>query len=106
MQSSVIDTPIKYQHRRKLDFLDVDGISEAPVQDGRSRQLKNWLESQSSSQSSEYVNHGTQPDAKAQRFEDYDWDEDRMVKYRRNDNGGFDRIWILWFLLVSEMNQL
>ena len=24
-------------------------------------------------------------------YEDYDWAQDCMVKYRRNDNGGFDR---------------
>ena len=50
------------------------------------------LESQSSSQSSEHVNYGTQPDARVQSFEDYDWDQDRKVKYRRNDKGGFDRL--------------
>ena len=108
-QSGVIDTPIQYQHRRNLNFLGVPGNSEAPVQDGRSRQSKNKysrcllteitnspdsekLESQSSSQSSEHVNYGTQPDAGVQSFEDYDWDQDRKVKYRRNDKGGFDRL--------------
>ena len=40
-QSGVIDSPIKYEHRRKLNFLDVHGNSETPVQDGRSRQSKN-----------------------------------------------------------------
>ena len=108
-QSGATDTPIKYEHRRKLNFLDVHGNSEAPVQDGRSRQSKNKysrclptditnsqgsekLESQSSSQSSEHVNYGTQPDAGVQSFEDYDWDQDRRkVKYR-NDKGGFDRL--------------
>ena len=49
-------------------------------------------ESQFSSQSSEHVNYGTQPDARVQSFEDYDWDQDRKVKYRRNDKGGFDRL--------------
>ena len=107
-QSGVIDTPIKYEHRRKLNFLDVHGNSETPVQDGRSRQSKNKysrcllteftnsqdlekFESQSSSQSSELVNYGTQPEVEVRSYEDYDWAQDCMVKYRRNDNGGFDR---------------
>ena len=46
----------------------------------------------SSSQSSELVNYGTQPDARVQSFEDYDWDQDRKVKYRRNDKGGFHQL--------------
>ena len=55
-----------------------------------SQDLKKF-ESQSSSQSSELVDYGTQPDVEVQSFEDYDWSQDRMVKYRRNDNGGLER---------------
>ena len=107
-QSGVIDTPIKYEHRRKLNFLDVHGNSETPVQDGRPRQSKNKysrclhteftnsqdlekFEPHSSSQSSELVDYGTQPEVEIRSYEDYDWDQERMVRYRRNDNVGFDR---------------
>ena len=107
-QSGVIDTPIKYEHRRKLNFLDVHGNSETPVQDGRPRQSKNKysrclhteftnsqdlekFEPHSSSQSSELVDYGTQPEVEIRSYEDYDWDQERMVRYRRNDNSGFDR---------------
>ena len=26
-------------------------------------------------------------------FEDYDWEQDRVIKYRTNDKGGFDRLY-------------
>ena len=107
-QAGVIDTPIKYEHRRKLNSLDVQDNSEASVQNGRSRQSKNKysrclltdltnsqdvekFESQSSSQSSELVDYGTQPDVEVRSYEDYDWDQDCMVKFHRNENGGFER---------------
>jgi len=107
-QLGVTDTPIKYEHRRKLNLLDGHGNSEITVQDGRSGQPKNKysrcppteftnrqdlekFEPQSSSQSSEPVDYGTQPDAEIRSYEDYDWVQERMVKYRRNDNDGLDR---------------
>ena len=43
-----------------------------------------------SSQSSEQVDYGTPPDTRVQSFEDYDWEQDRMIKYRINDKGGID----------------
>ena len=49
-------------------------------------------ESQYSSQSFEQVNYGTQSDEMVQSFEDYDWEQDRMIKYRTNDKGGTDRL--------------
>ena len=55
------------------------------------RQDVEKFEPQSSSQSSELVDYGTQPDAEIRSYEDYDWVQDRMVKYRRNDNDGLDR---------------
>jgi hypothetical protein len=55
------------------------------------RQDLEKFEPQSSSQSSEPVDYGTQPDAEIRSYEDYDWVQDRMVKYRRNDNDGLDR---------------
>ena len=102
-QSGEIDTPIKYQHQRHPIFFDAQGNCEVPVQDGRSRQYKNKYsrcllteitnsqdteksESQFGSQSVEEVNYGTQPDERVQTFEDYDWEQDRMIKYRRIDN--------------------
>ena len=71
-QSSEIDTPTKYQHKRHPNFNDVQSNSEAQIQDGRTRQSKNKysrcllteitknsdkdkLESQYSCQSSELV---------------------------------------------------
>ena len=104
----VTDTPIKYEHRRKLNLLDGHGNSEITVQDGRSGQPKNKysrcppteftnrqdlekFEPQSSSQSSEPVDYGTQPDAEIRSYKDYDWVQGRMVEYRRNDNDGLDR---------------
>ena len=45
-------------------------------------------ESQHSSPSLEQVNYGTQPDEMVRSFEDYDWDQGRMIRYRRNDKGG------------------
>ena len=104
----VTDTPIKHEHRRKLNLLDGHGNSEIIVQDGRSGQPKNKysrcpptkftnrqdlekFEPQSSSQSSEPIDYGTQPDAEIRSYEDYDWVQERMVQYRRNDNDGLHR---------------
>ena len=108
-QSGEIDTPTKYQHQRHPNFLDVRGNSEVPVQDGRTRQFTNRKshclpmeitnsldkeesESQHSSQPLDQVNYGTQPDEMVRSFEDYDWDQGRMIRYRRNDNRGADRL--------------
>ena len=41
-----------------------------------------------SSQSFEQVNYGTQPDEMVRSFEDYDREQGRMIRYRRNDKGG------------------
>ena len=41
----------------------------------------------SNSQSSEPVDYGTSPDTKITNFEDYDWEQDRMITYRMNDKG-------------------
>ena len=71
----------------------------------RTGQDSEKLESQSSSQSSEHVNYGTQPDARVQNFEDYDWDQDRKLKYRRNDKGGFDRLEFCDFYYHSCRNK-
>ena len=107
-QLGVTDTPIKYEHRRKFNLLDGHGNSEITVQDGRSGQPKNKysrcpptkftnrqdvekLEPQSSSQSSEPIDYGTQPEVEIRDFEDYDWALGRMVTYHRNDNDDLDR---------------
>ena len=44
------------------------------------------LEYQSNSQSLDQVDYGTQPEEGRESFEDYDWEQDRMIKYRRKDN--------------------
>ena len=44
------------------------------------------LEYQSNSQSLDQVNYGTQPEEGRESFEDYDWEQDRMIKYRMKDN--------------------
>ena len=107
-QLGVTDTPIKYEHRRKLNLLDGHGNSEITVQDGRSGQPKNKysrcphteftncqdvekLEPQSSSQSSEPIDYGTQPDVEMRDYEDWDWAQNRMITYHRNDNDDLDR---------------
>ena len=73
------------------------------TQDGRSRQFKNkssrclfmditnsqdheQSESQYCSQSSELVDYGTSPDTRVQSFEDYDWEQERMIRYRKKNN--------------------
>ena len=43
------------------------------------------------SQSSEPIDYGTQPEVEIRDYEDYDWVQDRMVTYHRNDNDGLDR---------------
>ena len=95
---------MKYQHQRHPNFIDVQSNSEAQIQDGRPRQCKNKYsrcllteitnnsdkdnsESQYSSQSSELVDYGTSPDTRVQSFEDYDWEQDRIIKYYMNDKG-------------------
>ena len=45
-----------------------------------------------SSQQLDQVNYGTQPDEMVRSFEDYDWELGRMIRYRRNDKGGTDRL--------------
>ena len=102
--------PTKYQHQqRHPNFLDVRGNSEVPVQDGRTRQSTNRKshcppmeitnsldneksESQHSPQPLDQVNYGTPPDEMVRSFEDYNWELGRMIRYRRNDKGGTDRL--------------
>ena len=101
-QANEIDTPIKYQHRRQSNTSEAQGNKDDSTQDGRSRQSKHTFsrylrmeitnsqdheesESQYSSQSSELVDYGTSPDTRVQSFEDYDWEQDRMIRYRTND---------------------
>ena len=102
------DTPRKYQHRRRTsNFFQVQHNSESSIQNGRPRQSKNKhsrclfdesnnsfqeddeLEYHSNSQSMDQVDYGTQPEEGRESFEDYDWEQDRMIKYRRTDNGIF-----------------
>ena len=45
-------------------------------------------ESEHNSQSSELVDYGTSPDTRVQSFEDYDWEQDRMISYHTKDQGG------------------
>ena len=97
------DTPLKYQHRRHSNFFEVQDNSESPTQNGRSRQTKNKYsrcllteitnsqdneksESQCSSQLLDQVNYGTQPEEGRESFEDYDWEQERMIRYRRKNN--------------------
>ena len=100
------NTPLKFQHRRQSNFLNVQDNNESSVQNGRPRQIKNKysrclfdeinngqedkeLEYQSNSQSLDQVNYGTQPEEGRESFEDYDWEQDRMIKYRMKDNGTY-----------------
>ena len=106
-QANEIDTPIKYQHRRQSNTSEAQGHKDDSTQDGRSRQFKNTSsrcllkditnsqdheqsESQYYSQSSELVDYGTSPDIRVQSFEDYDWEQNRMIRYRTNDKGGIE----------------
>ena len=34
--------------------------------------------------------YGTSLDTRVQSFEDYDWEQDRMIRYRPNDKGGIE----------------
>ena len=45
------------------------------------------LESQHNSQLSEQVNYGTQPEETMECIVDYDWDENRKIKYLYDENG-------------------
>ena len=100
------NTPLKFQHRRQSNFLNVQDNSESSTQNGRPRQIKNKysrclldeinnsqedkeLEYQSNSQSLDQVNYGTQPEEGRESFEDYDWEQDRMIKYRMKDDGTY-----------------
>ena len=47
-------------------------------------------ESQYFSQSSELVDYGTSPDTSIQSFEDYDWEQNRMIRYRLTNKGGIE----------------
>lgn len=102
-QSGEADTPLKYQHQRHSNSFEVQDNNESSIQNGRSRQTKNKnsrclltefnnsqdnekSESQCSSQSLEQVNYGTQPEEGRESFEDYDWEQERMIRYRRNNN--------------------
>ena len=42
--------------------------------------------SQLDSQSSEQVNYGTQPDGRIESYEDYDWEQDQMIRYSRKED--------------------
>ena len=100
---SEAETPIKHQHRRHSNFFEAQGNCESTTQNDRSRQSKNKYircllmettnsqdqekpESQQSSQSLDQVNYGTQPDERVESYEDYDWEQERMIRYSRNDD--------------------
>ena len=100
---SEAETPIKHQHRRHSNLFEAQGNSENTTQKGRSRQSKNKFshcllteftntqdheksESQRSSQSLDQVNYGTQPEERRESYEDYDWEQDRTIRYSRNDD--------------------
>ena len=34
----------------------------------------------------EQVNRGTHPEEERESFEDYDWEQERMIRYRRKGN--------------------
>ena len=105
-QMGEFNTPLKYQHQRLSNSSNVPDNSESSVQNGRPRQIKNKysrclldeinnsqedkeLEYQSNSQSLDQVNYGTQPEEGRESFEDYDWEQDRMIKYRMKDDGTY-----------------
>ena len=100
---SEVDTPTKYQHRRYPKSSETQGISDSTIQKGRSRQSINKSSrcllvestntpdqekagSQLGSQSSDQVNYGTQPDERIESYEDYDWKQDRMIRYSRKED--------------------
>ena len=106
-QANEIDTPIKYQHRRQSNNSEAQGYRDDLTQDGRSRHFKNTSsrcllknitnsqdheqsESQYRTQSSELVDYGTSPDMRVQSVEDYDWEQNRMIRYSTNDKGGIE----------------
>ena len=101
--TSEIDTPTKFQHRRYPKSSETQGISDSTIQKGRSRQSINKSSrcllmeltntpdqeeagSQLDSQSSEQVNYGTQPDGRIESYEDYDWEQDQMIRYSRKED--------------------
>ena len=43
-------------------------------------------ESRPCSQSIDQVNYGTQPDERVESYQDYDWEQERMIRYIRNDD--------------------
>ena len=48
------------------------------------------MKSQNSSPPSELVDFGTLPDMRTQSFEDYEWEQNRVIRYRPNDKGGIE----------------
>ena len=100
---SEVDTPIKHQHWSYPKSSETQGISESKTQKGWSRPSINKFsrcllmestntqdqeksESQQGLQSTDQVNYGTQPDERIESYEDYDWEQDRMIRYSRNDD--------------------
>ena len=101
-ESNEAETPIKQQHQRHSNFSEAQDNSESTMQKGRPRQSKNKFsrclheeftnshdheksESQQSLESLDQVNYGTQPDERRESYEDYDWEQERMIRYSRND---------------------
>ena len=78
-----------YRRKAELDNLQTNIVAASWGIQLMSRTIENqkW-----SSQFSEQVNYGTQPEERVEEFEDYDWDEDRMVKYRYNEDTGIHGI--------------
>ena len=66
-------------------------IIVCPPTEFTKRQDIEKLEPQSSSQSSEPIDYGTQPEVEIRDFEDYDWVLGRKVTYHRNDKDDLDR---------------
>ena len=90
-------------HRRYPKSSETQGISESTTQKGRSRQSINKSSrcllmestntqdqenagSQLGSQSIDQVNYGSQPDERIESYEDYDWEQDRMIRCSRKDD--------------------
>ena len=70
--------------------LSKNNSSRCLLKDITNCQDQEQSESQYYSQSPELVDYGTSPDIRVQSFEDYDWEQNRMIRYRTNDKGGIE----------------
>ena len=100
MRFSICVSVLENTVYKNYNFFEAQDNSEIPKQNGRSRQSNNKHscclsteitnkkpECQRSPQLTDQVNYGTQMRERRESVQEYDWEQERMIRYRKIGNG-------------------